>query len=224
MEVYRKTWNKRQKELREALTTPGQFEEGVRLFFSQHAALHAARMAQTEPWSFEDWVMDDLTEEETRRIPQGHDHSVAWLIWHLARVEDIAMNRLVAGEPQRLHQDGWYKQMKTNVQDTGNAMPTQGVRDLSAGIDIEALRAYRLAVGRRTREIVRGLEPADLKRKVDPAHLQQILDEGAVDRQAQGLIDYWGKKDVAGLLLMPPTRHCFVHLNETLRIKKRLRA
>jgi len=222
MEAHRKAWNKRQTELRESLKNPGQFKEAIQLFFLQHAALHTAEMAQTEPWSFEDWVMDDMTEEAIRRIPQGYDHSVAWLIWHLTRIEDVAMNTLVAGEPQRLHQDGWFERMKTTAQDTGNAMPPQAVRDLSAEIDIEALRAYRLSIGRRTREIVQDLNPSDLKRKVDLAHLQQILDEGAVNKQAQGLIDYWSKRDVAGLLLMPPTRHGFVHLNEASRIKRKL--
>jgi hypothetical protein len=35
-------------------------------------------------------------------------------------------------------------------------------------------------------------------------------------------VDYWSRRTVAGLLLMPPTRHCFLHLNEALRIKHAL--
>ena len=37
------------------------------------------------------------------------------------------------------------------------------------------------------------------------------------------LTDFWGKRDVAGLLLMPANRHLIVHLNEALRLKKRRR-
>jgi hypothetical protein len=36
------------------------------------------------------------------------------------------------------------------------------------------------------------------------------------------LSDYWSKKTIAGLLLMPPTRHNFVHLNEAARIRQKL--
>jgi hypothetical protein len=36
-------------------------------------------------------------------------------------------------------------------------------------------------------------------------------------------VDYWSKKTIAGLLLMPPTRHCILHLNEAMRIKEKLR-
>lgn len=45
-------------------------------------------------------------------------------------------------------------------------MDEAGITNVSATIDIEALRAYRLAVGHRTREIVKSLQPEDLKKKV----------------------------------------------------------
>ena len=45
--------------------------------------------------------------------------------------------------------------------------------------------------------------------------------EGAVAKEARDLIDYWGKRRIAGLLLMPATRHNLVHLNEALRLKRR---
>ena len=71
------------------------------------------------------------------------------------------------------------------------------------------------------REIVQQLEPQALKRKVDPSHLQQVWDEGAVVEAARGIVDYWGRRNIAGLLLMPATRHNLVHLNEALRLKQR---
>jgi DinB superfamily len=188
---------------------------------SQHAMLHSAKMAQTEPWSFEDQVFCDMPEEQIRRIPRNCDHSVAWLIWHIARCEDITMNLLVAGSPQILHRDNWLKQMKITVCDTGNAMDEKGVAELGNAIDIGALRAYRLAVGRRTREIVKQLPPEELKRNVEPSRLQRVMDEGAVVEAAIGIADYWGERTIAGLLLMPATRHNLVHLNEALQLKRR---
>lgn len=87
------------------------------------------------------------------------------------------------------------------------------------------LRNYRVAVGKKTREIIRSLQPFDLKRKMDPLRLQRILDEGAVLKAegARWLIDFWGRKNVAGLLLMPATRHLMVHINESIRLKKVLK-
>jgi hypothetical protein len=221
IESWRKMCLKRQTELRRMLTSSDQHDKAIQLFLSQHAMLHSAKMAQTEPWSFEDHVFCDMSKEQIRRIPRNCDHSVAWLIWHIARCEDITLNLLVAGSPQILRQGNWLKRMRITVCDTGNAMDEKGVADLSNAIDIEALRAYRLAVGRRTREIVQRLQPEDLKHKVEPSRLQRVMDEGAVVEAAIGIADYWSKRTVAGLLLMPATRHNLVHLNEALQLKRR---
>ena len=216
-----KNWNKRQTEFREILLGFNQHDHAIKLFLHQHAALHSAQMAGTGAWSFEDEVLSDMQEEQIRRIPKNCEHSVAWAIWHIARIEDTAMNMLVAGEPQILFREGWYEKLEIEARDTGNAMSYEGVAALSASINVEALRSYRMAVGRQTREVVKQLNPSDLSRKVDPSRLQQVLDKGAVVAEAQGLIDYWSKRDIAGLLLMPGTRHNFVHLNEALNLKKR---
>lgn len=79
-------------------------------------------------------------------------------------------------------------------------------------IDMQALREYRLAVGRKTRSIIKSLKAEDLNQRVESSRLQRIMDEGAVVEEARGLIDYWGKKTFAGLLLMHATRHNLVHL------------
>jgi hypothetical protein len=176
-------------------------------------------MALAARWSFEDEVLDDMPEAHIRRVLPGSEHSVAWLIWHMARCEDITLNLLVAGTPQVLHAGGWLKQLKITVCDTGNAMNRTSLAEFSAAIDLDALRSYRLAVGRRTRDIVKQLRPADLKRKVESARMQQVLREGAVVEAARGIADYWSKRTVAGLLLMPATRHSLIHLNEALRLK-----
>ena len=221
MESYRNLLNKQQTELRRVLLSFNQNDKAIQLFIGQHAMLHSAEMAQSGSWSFEDEILDDMTEEQIRRIPQKYEHSVAWLFWHMTRIEDVTMNMLVADTPQILHRDNWLKKMKVTYQDTGNAMSVEDVSNLSAKIDIESLRKYRLAVGRRTREIAKELQPEELKQKVDPSRLQQVMDEGAVVEAARGLIDYWGRRTIAGLLLMPPTRHNIVHLNEALRLKRR---
>ena len=221
MESYRKLLNKQQTEFRRALLSFSQHDRAIQLFLGQHAMLHSAEMAQSGSWSFEDEILDDMTEEQIRRIPHKFEHSVAWLFWNIARIEDVTMNILVAGTPQLLHRDNWLRKMKVTYQDTGNAMSTEDISNLSANIDIESLRKYRLAVGRRTREIAKELQPEELKQKVDSSRLQQVMDEGTVVEAACGLIDYWGRRTIAGLLLMPPTRHNIVHLNEALRLKRR---
>jgi hypothetical protein len=221
MDSNRKLWNDGQQELRRALLLSHDHDGAIDRFLNQHAMVHSAVLAQSGFWSFEDEIWGDMPEEMLRGIPPKQDHSVAWIVWHIARIEDVTMNFLVAGSPQIFRQDTWLKKLKITAIDTGNLMAGEDIAILSATIDLEALRAYRLAVGRRTREIVQQLQPEGLKQKVDPARLRQVLLEGAVVEAAGDLIKYWGGLTIAGLLLMPPTRHNFVHLNEALRIKQK---
>jgi hypothetical protein len=220
MESYRKLLNKQQTELRHVMMSSDRHDKAIQLFLRQHAMLHSVNMAHSELWYFEDEVLSDMAEEQIRRIPQNCDYSVAWCIWHIARIEDVTMNLLVAGSSQILHRSNWLERMKMTVCDTGNEMDAEDMATLSATIDIEELRAYRIAVGRRTREIVQQLEPEELKQKVDPIRVQQVMDEGAVVEAARAIANYWSRRNIATLLLMPATRHNLVHLNEALRLKR----
>ncbi len=219
-EFFRKLCLSQQTELRQIMMTAKQHDQAMQLFLKQHAMLHTAKMAQTEPWSFEDDVLHDMNETQIRRIPQTGDHSLAWLIWHVTRCEDITMNLLVAGSPQILHRDAWLELMKITLRDTGNAMDAASMADFSRAVDIPALLGYRLAVGRRTQEIARQLQPDELKQKVQPPRLQQVLAEGAVVEAAIGIANYWGGRTIAGLLLMPASRHILTHWNEALEVKR----
>jgi hypothetical protein len=60
-----------------------------------------------------------------------------------------------------------------------------------------------------------------LKKKVASNRIEQIRASGAVVEAASELLDYWSKRNIAGLLLMPATRHNLVHLNESLRLKEK---
>ena len=200
MQSYRQFWNKRQPTFRRLLLSFKDHEQAIDLFLSQHAMLHSAAMAQSEPWSFEDEVLKDMTESHIRRILHNCSHSVAWLLWHIARIEDVTMNLLLAGTSQVLLDGNWLSQMKLETGDVGTGTDEARAAEVSAKIDIEALRAYRLAVGRRTREIVPTISLEALKQKPEAACLQRVIEEGAVIEAARGLVETWGKWQKVRLL------------------------
>jgi hypothetical protein len=222
MDTNHKQWNRGQQNLRQALSK-GDHQKAIELFMIQHAMVHSAKVIKTKLWSFEDEVLNDMPEDQIRCLPPGGEHSIAWILFHIARCEDITMNLLVAGTPQLFVKDGWNKKLKVTVIHSGNSMEDTGVTTLSARIDIGQLQAYRQSVGRRTREIVKKLNPEELQQRAEASRLQKVIDEGALLPEAIGILDYWSKRTVSGLLLMPPTRHNFLHLNEALRIKQKLR-
>ena len=222
MESELNRWNKQQKKLRAHLADPASHLEAVDLFLKQHAAVHSAEMSSIDVISFEDEITFDLDDMHLREIPAQMEHSIAWILWHLARIEDVTMNILVAGGDQVIISDDWVKRLHCSVLHTGNSMAKKDVFALSASVNVGALKKYRLAVGQQTEKLVKSLKPGDLGQKVSSARLERLIPEGAVAEESRGLIDYWSRRDITGLLLMPPTRHCIVHLNEATKIKKRI--
>lgn len=216
MNPNRKRWNEGHQKLNKALAT-GDREEAIELFLAQHAMLHSAKVAKTGLWSYEDEILNRLTDDQIRQMVG--EHSIAWILLHLARIEDTVMNMFVAGTEQLFTKDGWGRKMNVDIVHSANKMTDASVAELSAKINIKALRAYRVAVGKRTRQIVKKLKAEDFKKKVEPERIQKVMEAGAVIPEAMEIINYWSSKTIAGLLLMPPTRHCILHLNEAERIK-----
>lgn len=214
-------WNSQFKTFKSILLNSTKFTEAIQLCLELHAMVHTSEMSGTSTVTFEDQLWDGLAETTFRTMPAAKDATIAWNLWHLTRIEDITINLLVAGEPQVFNAVNWLEKMNVTVRDTGNAMTDAEIIDLSTRINMLELRKYRIAVGRKTREIIIKLQPADLKRKMTPANLQCIFDEGAVlpVEGSSWLVDFWGRKNVAGILSMPVTRHQMVHINDSLLLK-----
>lgn len=223
MDPNRVEWNQHHQALRRALKSVATLDEARQLFFAVHAPLHAYSVYKGQGWNLEEALWEGLTEAEFRYIPEGEEHSIAWCLWHLARIEDATMNVLVADSTQVYRQGDWASRLHCPIDDTGNLISAEEVIHVSQKVAFEDLRAYRSEVGRHTRAIVAGLSANDLKRKSPAERLQRLLTEGAVLPNATGLLDYWGGLTVAGLLLMPPTRHNLVHLNEMLSLNRKVK-
>lgn len=223
MEYTRKTWNENQKKLRELFKKESTFDSAIDLFMDQHARVHTSEVSGFDGMTFEDELWNNLDDTTFRKGQNKKGRTVAYGIWHSARIEDITMNLLVAGEEQVIDHDNWMDRIKSTIYDTGNTLGSEGILKFSQSINIQALRGYRNAVGEKTRKIVASLEYKDLKAKALESGLEKIMDLGAVanDEEAIWLLDFWGKKTVAGILLMPATRHHFVHINESMEAKKR---
>lgn len=217
-----KLLNSNQVLIRKMLVEKKPFDHIKPLFLQQHAQLHALAMSEYGDWSYQDEILADIPEAWMRVIPAGEDHSIGWLLWHLTRCEDITMNMLVLRGEQLLHLEGWLEFLDIDWCDTGNAMTPQEISNFSQDIDLDALLNYRLSVGKATQEIIKHLDPEDLYRKVKSEDIQRLFAEGAVVEEARGIAEYWSRRDVAGLLLMPATRHILSHLNEARKIIEKI--
>src|SRR3954462_4732411 len=95
-------------------------------------------------------LLDDLSEVQIRRPPCPGVNTLVWLVWHIARVEDIGINRFVTDGEQGFDGGGWGTRLGGPRRDLGTGMTPDEVLELSARIDVEALHAYWDAVEART--------------------------------------------------------------------------
>jgi len=218
-----KSWNDDIKELRKIILKPDKIQESKSLALSLHSMVHLSIMSGVDKKTFEDELWEGLDENTFRTSQNQKGRTIAYGIWHCTRIEDITMNLLVAGDKQIFNREKWQEKINSNITDTGNAMSEDDIMEFSKNINMEELKNYRIEVGRRTRGIVENLSTQDMKRNFDKHRLQRILDERAVlDVKASNwLIDFWGRKNVAGIILMPMTRHQVIHINESLSAKKK---
>ncbi len=218
-----KPWNNEIKQLRNIILKPDKIEESKTLVLSLHSMVHSSIMSGIDRITFEDELWEGLEEETFKTAVKDEGRTIAYNIWHITRIEDITMNILVAGDEQIFNKGNWQKRINSGIRDTGNGMSEKEIWEFSKAINMQELKNYRIEAGRRTREIIKNLTTKDMKRKFDKHMLQRILDEGAVlDVKASNwLIDFWGRKNVSGILLMPATRHQVVHINESLSAKKK---
>lgn len=216
-------WNSNQKLLRDIIKKPERFDEARKLFLTMHGLVHSAEVSNAEEATFMDRICDGLQEKDYAIMPTEEDVTIAWNIWHITRIEDLTINMLVNRSEQVLNSE-WLARLKTDVTDTGNAMTDDEIMDFSRQVSPDELLKYRIAVGKQTRKILSGLTSEDMKRKITKKDTERILlSRGVLDKpDSIWLLDFWGKKDVAGIILMPITRHQIVHLNDCHLLKQRI--
>ena len=214
-------YNAQVDELRRLLKSPKTFQPAIDQALTLHAMTHTGAVSSSEPPTFCDSLLDGLEDQDFSVMPTAKDETIAWHLWHIARIEDLVGNLLIAEGTQVLD-DAWMDRLGVGVRDTGNAMTDQQIMDFSKRVEKQALLQYRDAVGRRTRTILRALEPGDLKRKPAAEALDRLVGEGGLleEKGSIWLKNFWGRHTVAGLILLPLTRHHMMHLPDSLAIKQ----
>jgi hypothetical protein len=224
MDVISSNWSDRHKELNKTIRKEQHFAEVIELILDLHKELHTSKVCKSKENNSIDTLFGDLQKSEFAIMPTSKDETIAWAIWHIARIEDLTMNILVNNDAQ-IFDESWQKKMCIQISNTGNAMTDDEIIEFSKQVCFDELFRYRDAVGSRSREIIKNLKSDDMKRKISPEGTAMILREGGVTEQADSiwLLDFWGKKDVAGIILMPLTRHQTLHLNDCYKWKTIIR-
>jgi uncharacterized damage-inducible protein DinB len=100
---------------------------------------------------------------QVRWQPTLHTNHIAWLVWHMARVEDNWMSRLRKG-PAVWQAEGWADRFRMDPTSTGNRQTIEEVRAMPE-ISLTDLLAYFNAVRAVTRQYLEQATDADLSQE-----------------------------------------------------------
>lgn len=193
--------------------------DALSFFLVQHASVHASEGG--EP-SYFDRVMAGLTEADMRARPAKGVNSVVWLLWHMARTEDASVNLVVANGRQVLD-DAWVRRLGVDCRHIGTGMTDGEVSELTRRADVAAVRAYRDAVGRRTREVARALPPEAWDEPVTRADTTRAAAAGALGPNAPWVdgvgFKPWQDQSRAARLSGAALRHNAVHIGEAVTVR-----
>ena len=180
--------------------------DAVDFFLLRYETLHRTLL---------DDLLKPLTEAQVRGRPHPGVNTVAWLVWHAARIEDVGVNRFVVDGTQVLD-TGWLGRLGVDRRDVGTGMTDAEVDALSARIDLSALRAYWQAITRRTLDVVATLRGEKLDAIVPAERVRRVCaDEGAVTPGAAWLTEFWADRRTRGwLLAQTPLLHVYGHYFE----------
>lgn len=199
------------KELRSIATKKSEFSNTISLCKKLHGL------------AYNDYFVIPSHQNEHTVMPSPEDATIAWNFWHISRIEDMVVSRLIDHKDELF--EVWQEKLHTTFKDTGNAMTDEEIMRLSSQIDYFQLMEYRNAVGKQTLTMLESLTFEDLSNKVRKADIEKLVETGSVSTHPDAiwLLDFWGKKDVLGLLLMPVLRHPFVHLFDNLRLYEKIK-
>lgn len=170
-----------------------------------------------------------LSREDFNAIPfidaKGyHSKTIAYSLYHIFRIEDIVANSLIKKETQIFFQKDYCNRMKSPIITTGNELIKQEIAMFSSKLDLDELYGYILDVDYLTTQLLKELSYQDLKIKMTEQDKEILRQLGVVsdDENAIWLIDYWCNKNIQGLIQMPFSRHWIMHIEASLRIKKKI--
>ena len=166
-------------------------------------------------------ILSRVPREKLSVRPLPTSNSIAWMLWHIARCEDVAVNAIVRGEPQLLLRSEWGPRLGVDESRVGTAFTDDEVGDLGSRLDLDALLQYWEAVSHETRS---WLEGADLEQLDWTPDVRDRLGAApaVVPKEGEWLLERWSGQPARFFLRMTVIGHEYLHLGEMMAIRGQL--
>jgi hypothetical protein len=170
-------------------------------------------------------VRDRIRQQVLGRVPRERrderpddSSSIAWLLWHLTRPQDVAVHAVVRGGADVLHAGGWAARVGATGFAPGTGLSEGDDRAAAAALDLDALDGYVDAVWDATASWRTSADlTAELDRVPDaPGALARL---GVSDADYDWLYRMWDGKPVSFHVQWEAVGHGFNHLGEMVHVR-----
>ena len=119
---------------------------------------------------------DGQTSEQLHYVPDGESHSVAWVLWHAARIEDLLVNGAWQGKREIWREGEWAAKTGLPERGFGTGQSTEEAAAVRI-TDLDAMWEYQDAVNTNTQAFLDGLTDEDLDREIKLGDRDETLGE-----------------------------------------------
>ena len=114
-------------------------------------------------------ALRELTEEDIAWTPKVGCNSIIFILWHLARVEDIWINRILRKSEGLYESDGWQEQLGTPIKESGFQYTAEQLQSWPVP-KMEILQKYARAVRENTIALLSSFDETKLSEVARPGH------------------------------------------------------
>lgn len=186
------------------------------------AAMFLAAYAELRPGAAH-FMVRDLSDTEIRVAAAPGVNTIAWLVWHMARTEDVVVSRFVGNQLQEFDRGEWGSRLRVPRRDFGVGHAPEDVREVSLALDLDAALAYWDAVGAATVAVVQSVEPGHFATTVPAERVDSVIRREEIIPAAAWIYEwvhgYWSDKPVGFMLTYYALGHNLVHRGEANAIR-----
>jgi uncharacterized damage-inducible protein DinB len=112
-------------------------------------------------------ALDGLTQEEAAWSPAAESNSIAFILWHVTRVEDFFVIRVIQRGVELYEAEGWREKLGTPAKDTGFDYTLEQLRAWPVP-KLEIIRGYSESVRKKTLALLNSISPERLSELARP--------------------------------------------------------
>ncbi|MBI2766089.1 MAG: DinB family protein [Chloroflexi bacterium] len=119
---------------------------------------------------------EGLSDEQLHFVPEGQSHSIAWCMWHAARIEDMFFQQIFQGKQREWESGGWAAATGLPEKGFGTNQPTDEAKTVHIA-SLDRFREYQATVADAALAFLGSIDDSELAREVKLGERTETLGE-----------------------------------------------